>query len=449
MPKIKLRRGRTALILWLAIVITALATGRQLLYRLMYLMTAILVLSFLWTIANVYWVRLVRQTRSRRTQVGRLLEERFVVRNTGFLPKLWLELRDASTLPGHRASHVVNSLGPKSYRGWLVRTRCLERGVFRLGPMSLASGDPLGLFRIERHLPATSTILVYPATVGLPSFEPPVGTLPGGDAVRRRAQYITTNVAGIRDYAPGDSFNRIHWPSTARLRRVMVKEFELDPLADLWVILDMEGTIQVGEVDIGGASDTSAGLSAGFDALFGSGYEFELAPTTEEYGVTVAASLCRHFIGLDRTVGLITYGGGGRRLIQADRGERQLNKVLEQLAIVRAAGRVPLEQLLAAEERLFGRNTTIVVITPSTSEEWVHPLRDLGRHGVRTMAVVLDPSTFGNAPSSLGVVSTLIANGIPCYTVACGESLEEALSWWGSSRTANRAPIAAVDSSSL
>ncbi len=406
--------------LWLVIIIGALATGRQLLFRLLYLMTAILVLSFVWAFVNVYWVRLVRQTRSRRTQVGRLAEERFVVRNTGFLPKLWLEVRDASTLPGHRVSRVVNSVGPRSYRSWLVRTRCLERGVFRLGPLSLASGDPLGLFRVERHLPATSTILVYPATVELHGFEPPVGTLPGGDAVRRRAQYITTNVAGIRDYAPGDSFNRIHWPSTARMRRVMVKEFELDPLADLWVILDMEGAIQVGEVDVRGAS--------AFEALWQREHDFELAPTTEEYGVTVAASLCKHFLALNRTVGLITYGMEGRRLIQADRGERQLNKVLEQLAIVHAGGRVSLEQLLAAEERIFGRNTTVIVITPSTSEAWVTPLRDLGRRGVRTMAVVLDASTFGPAPPSLGVVSTLIANGIPCYTVKCGEPLEQALS---------------------
>jgi uncharacterized protein (DUF58 family) len=419
MPQVKLPRAQVALLLWLLVVIGAAATGQQLLFRLLYLMTAIIVLAFLWTVLNAYGVRLLRQTRSRRAQVGRLAEERFVLRNTGFLPKLWVEVRDKSTLPGHRASRVVNSLAPRSYRGWLVRTRCVERGVFRLGPMTIASGDPLGLFRIERQLPATSNIVVFPATVPLPGFEPPVGVLPGGDAVKRRAQYITTNVAGIRDYAPGDSFNRIHWPSTARLRRVVVKEFELDPLADLWVVLDMEEFVQVGEV--------SPASVAQYEVPWDARAEFELAPTTEEYGVTAAASLCRHFVEMNRTVGLITYGGAGRRLIQADRGERQLNKILEQLAIVRAAGRVPLQQLLAAEERLFGRNTTVVVVTPSTSEAWVNPLRDLGRRGVRTMAVVLDASTFGPAPSSLNVVTSLIANGVPVYTVRCGEPLDQAL----------------------
>jgi uncharacterized protein (DUF58 family) len=58
--------------------------------------------------------------------------------------------------------------------------------------------------------------------------------------------YVTTNVAGVREYAPGDSFNRIHWPSTARAGRLIVKEFELDPTADIWLFLDMQREVQAG-----------------------------------------------------------------------------------------------------------------------------------------------------------------------------------------------------------
>jgi uncharacterized protein (DUF58 family) len=43
----------------------------------------------------------------------------------------------------------------------------------------------------------------------------------------------------VRDYEPGDSFSRIHWRSTARRDRLVVKEFELDPLADIWIVPDM------------------------------------------------------------------------------------------------------------------------------------------------------------------------------------------------------------------
>ena len=84
-----------------------------------------------------------------------------------------------------------------------------------------------------------ASLVVTPATVDLPGFSPPTGYLPGGESVHRRTPYITSSVSGIRDYVPGDSINRIHWASTARTGRLISKEFELDPLADVWMFLDM------------------------------------------------------------------------------------------------------------------------------------------------------------------------------------------------------------------
>ncbi len=152
---------------------------------------------------------------------------------------MWVEVDDESDLPDHHASHIISSLSGKSEYAWKVRTFCRERGRFRLGPITLTSGDPFGLFRIKYHLAHTSNVVVYPNTVPLRSFPLPIGMLPGGDALRRRTHYITTNASGVRDYAPGDPFNRIHWKSTARKDRLIVKEFELDPLADVWLILDL------------------------------------------------------------------------------------------------------------------------------------------------------------------------------------------------------------------
>ncbi|MFQ6058935.1 MAG: DUF58 domain-containing protein [Anaerolineae bacterium] len=416
-----MRRSRMALLLWAVILVVALATGRILLFRLTYLLLAVIVLSFLWTWFNVHWVRLVRQTRSRRAQVGQMAEERFFVRNTGFLPKLWLEVRDGSELPGHRVSRVINSLGAGRQHSWSVRTFCRRRGRFTLGPITLASGDPLGLFRMERHLTATSTMIVYPAVVELPGFAPPVGHLAGGDAMRRRTHYITTNVSGVRDYAPGDSFNRIHWLSTARTGRLIVKEFELDPTADIWLVLDMERDVHTGT----GVEEYPEEMEPAM--LWKPRPRVPIDPSTEEYGVTIAASLAGHFLAQHRAVGLITYGQT-REVLQVDRGDRQLAKILEALAVIRAQGRVALEQALTAEERKFGRNTTVIIITPSTSEEWVSAVRDLKRRGIGVVAVLLEASTFGQAPSTLGTMSSLVASEIPTYLVKKGVPLDVALS---------------------
>ena len=72
--------------------------------------------------------------------------------NLAFLPKLWLEIADHSTLSEHKASQVIPAMAPRSIHHWKVETRCLSRGEFRLGPMALTSGDPFGLFLLQHHL---------------------------------------------------------------------------------------------------------------------------------------------------------------------------------------------------------------------------------------------------------------------------------------------------------
>ena len=89
------RRNAVYLLLILSL-LTELFTGRAFFFNLAYLFTGLLLVSFLWAWVSVRWIGISRRTRSRRAQVGRNLEETFAVRNTSFLPKLWLEVRDHS-----------------------------------------------------------------------------------------------------------------------------------------------------------------------------------------------------------------------------------------------------------------------------------------------------------------------------------------------------------------
>jgi uncharacterized protein (DUF58 family) len=420
-------RNRTVFVLWGLSLVAALITVRnermrETFYNLTYLLAAIIVLSFLWMWINIRWVQLSRQTRARRSQVGKPAEERFTLRNQGWFPKLWLEVRDYSDLPGHQASRVLNAVGPGRWRAWAVRTTCRERGLFHMGPLTISTGDPFGLFHITRHLNQTSPIVVYPATVELRAFSPPIGRLPGGDAVRRRTHHVTTNVSGVRDYAPGDSFSRIHWPSSARKDQIIVKEFELDPTADVWIFLDMQQRVQVSQPTA--ESEPLAELPALFQTRQQKTW---LQPSTEEYAVTAAASLAQHFIRRNRAVGLLAYGQR-REVLPADRGERQMTKILEALAVLRAQGAVPISQVLATETDRLSRGTTIVIITPAPDEKWVFISRDLSRRGLRSIAVVVDSASFGRVGTVGDPLALLKASGTPAYVVRCGDQLESSLS---------------------
>jgi len=319
----------------------------------------------------------------------------------------------------------------------MVRTSCWKRGRFTLGPMMLTSGDPLGLFRLDRHIPRTAHLIVYPATVDLPGFAPPLGQLPGGDAMRQRTHQVTTNVSTVRDYAPGDSFNRIHWRSTARTGRLIAKEFELDPTADVWVFVDMNGAVQaelpwhppentfdpnlpailrLGKLGRNGKNPD--GTNAGKQWL---------VPSTEEYAVTIGASLAKYFLNHNRSVGLLAQGEE-REIVQPERSERQLAKILETLAVIKAAGTFPISHLIATDGEHLGRSTTTVVVTSDPNPQWVRALRDMQRRGVIGMAVYIRSESFGAEADSSAVETELIANGIVHYIVSRDDNLEAVLS---------------------
>jgi len=417
-------RLRVVLALGILALVGALVTGRDMFYQLTYAIALTLLLSLFWAWTGVRWLRFARKTHIRHAQVGQPLEERLAVRNTGRLPKLWLEVNDESNLPGHHAGFVVSNLAPGSERAWSVRTTCQERGRFTLGPLTLTSGDPFGLFRISRKIPATSTIIVYPGTVDLRMFPLPIGYLPGGDALRRRTHYVTTNASGVREYAPGDGFNRIHWPSTARRDRLIVKEFELDPLADVWIVLDMHRDAH----QDAGTFEWRRQLQE-LDRLppwVKRPKRLELPPSTEEYAVTAAASIAQYFLRHDRALGLAAMGQR-REVVQADRGERQLNKVLETLAVLHAEGMFPLQEVLMAEGMGLPRGTTLIIVSSSVDTRWATAARHLDRSGLNVVAVLVDPQSFGGLPGMGAVAAQFTVSAIPNYVIRKGDLLEDVL----------------------
>lgn len=407
---------------WLALTLFAYQTGRDIFFRLAYLALALILFSFVWAAYGVLAFRLERRVITPRAQVGALAEERFLVHNPGRVAKIWIEIHDESELPAHHVSRVLNALRPGARWSWSVRTLCHRRGIFALGPITVSAGDPFGLFVFHRRMPnTTGMITVQPATVDLPTFAHLVGQLPGGDAVQKRTHHTTTNVSGTREYAPGDSFNRIHWRSTARMDRLIVKEFELDPAADVWIFLDMEHAIQAGRwwADALEARDLGQLWISQPKAL-------RLPPLTEEYVVTIAASVAKFFTRQQRAVGLIAHGHH-REFVQPDRGERQLNRMLEVLAVLRAEGTTHFRDLLTLESAPLGRNDTLVAITPSPELDWVRALRETKRRGVRVIAVIADPNSFGGIGDARGAAAELSASGIPAYLVREGDDLRAAL----------------------
>ncbi len=408
-------RRNTIWLLINALLIIGIFTGHAVFFNLAYLFGGLIVLSLMWSWLAVRGVRVGRRTTSRRSQVGRNFTERFSVRNAFFLPKLWLEVRDHSDLPGHKASHVVPPLLPNSEYIWQVDTNCVVRGEFRLGPMTIISGDPFGLFMTPREINASERMIVYPRSLPITQFKLPTGLISGGEPQRHITQNITTNAASVRDYVSGDSINRVHWKSTARRGKIIVKEFEIDPLVDIWLFVDFSAKSLIEEPGVRRFADNGAVIPDGN----------AIPPSTEEYAVVIAASLSAYFMELERALGFVGYLPE-RKLYQPERGHRQLTRILEALAIARSQSQYNLKEMLSLETPHLTRGATIIIVTSSLDDSWITEFNVLARRGIRPMCVYIDPTTFGGA-SSDEVRGRLNLMKVPTIHIRKGDNLTAAL----------------------
>jgi len=264
--------------------------------------------------------------------------------------------------------------------------------MYKLGPADSSVGDPFGLFTAERRLAQENTIVVYPPISVMHDVAVPAGSLVGAARSSLRTQQVTTDAGGLREFRPGDPLKRIHWPSSARRDTLLVKEFDLEPTASLWVALDLDAAVQAGHGD----------------------------ESTEEYGVKIVSSLAYQFGRDGKSVGLLAEGRGARYIIEPQRGLRQLWRILESLAIVQARGTSRFADVLANAAPILGRGVSLVAISPSADPAWIGSLAHWAQRAVYPIAIGVEAATFDAAPSNAGLREGSETSGISFTPVSQG-----------------------------
>ena len=383
-----MQRAWVLVVITLVIVAFALATGLPMFHRAFYVFGLLLLLSALWAWLLVQGIDVEVRRPILRTRAGAGITEKVIVRRRSRFLRGFVEVQESTDMPAAPPGAVV-SLGGSETVAIDLQVPCPRRGVYQVGPMRVAGSDPYGLFRLRRSVGETHQVIVHPATVELPTFAVLPADLPGEGVRHLRSQNVTTSAFGIRDYAFGDSLNRIAWKSTAHHGKLMVKEFEIEPANNTWVLLDMERRAHSGSGDGG----------------------------TEETAISVAASICKRYLDVNFPVGFMSHGND-RFTISAQRGSAQLLLILDALAALRAHGNVPLLDLIADLHNRSGRYTSVAIVTPSPNPEWLHGVRHLLERKVRISVVVVDGDlTKEDYPESAHGAAGL---GVPTYAVKRG-----------------------------
>lgn len=123
-------------------------------------------------------------------------------------------------------------VGIEAGSAWLYRT-ATRRGRLPLGPVTIATRFPLGLFRAWSHLEATHAEPVYPAPAS-PGMAPPRPAAEGhGDSGSAGAGQ--DDFRGLRNYRAGDSLRQIDWKALARERGLLTRQFAAAQTPEDWL----------------------------------------------------------------------------------------------------------------------------------------------------------------------------------------------------------------------
>ncbi len=416
-----MRAGRIMLALLLLIgAAGVLTTGSVIYSRFLYLGVMLTIGSWAWTRLAFRGLDLKRSARTQRANVGDVFEERFEVTNSSRVIVPWIEVINQSQVPFAAGSRVFTYVGGKQQQTYLARTWLTQRGGFPLGPTRLSTGDPFGFFGASKLVPPNQTLVVFPVIFEIKSFVFPPGLLPGGQVIRRKSPDITPHAAGVRDYVHGDATKRIHWPTSIRRNHLMVKEFEQDPQAEIWLYLDSQKEVHCSKpfpleevpVEV---------------MMFKRRQKYKLPPSTLEYSISITASLAHYFIGRRRAVGYVS-AGQTFMIHSAEHSERQEARIMETLAFVEANGRLSIAALVSVQASQLPQGSSVILVTPSVRPDLLHAVDDLQRRFLRPVVVLLDAESFGGARGSDQLIVSLKERRVPVVVIPCDADLTQALS---------------------
>jgi uncharacterized protein (DUF58 family) len=211
-------------------------------------------------------------------------------------------------------------------RGRVLRGRyqiaAAPRGRYRMDGAELLIADPFGLAEARIKMDRADQMLVYPRVYELEGLFTDGGT-PGGDRGRSMLHRASGyDLHSIREHQVGESLRRVHWRSTARRRRLMVKELQDTPRDEACVLLDGDA-----------AAVTGMSPDSSFDMQ-----------------VRAAASLLRRMSDAGQRSSLVIHGSQRSRH-RLGFGSGDWASVLGELAAVEADAPRPLAEFLAESSR--------------------------------------------------------------------------------------------------
>lgn len=355
--------------------------------------------------AGSWWSRraLTQVAASRRFSdhafLGEKVKIHLHIRNMGWLPLPWLELRE--TLPvalaGPNHFQSVIHLGPRGEAKFEYSIEARKRGYYPIGPLSISTGDILGLSDSLQASSREDALVVYPKVIPFTSMELPSQSPQG--TLRHTVPLFEdpTRVFGKRGYASGDSLRRIDWKASASSGRLQVKLFEPSIALETFIFLNLN------------AED----------------YYYRSRIDSTELAIVIAASVANWIVGKKQMVGLMVNGhdslavDGRPQPLPPRKGKRHMIRLLETLARIEMVDHSAPLPLLQQQRYQLAWGATLIVISGQVSDELLDELYQARRSGQNAVVILA-----GRDASTDAIRKRANVYGIPVFSVATERDLK-------------------------
>ncbi|MCB2290217.1 DUF58 domain-containing protein [Clostridium sp. CS001] len=268
--------------------------------------------------------------------------------------------------------------------GWYERRKrtyelvAEKRGAYILKNIRITVGDIFGLSAESIDTENYVEVLVYPRLRNISSYNFDTTSFQGDNTVKRWILKDTLYIKGIREYNVEDRMKDIHWKTSLKMDKLMVKDY--DTTSDKEVVIIMN--VQCGD---------PAWSHVVNEAI--------------ENGIRVAVSLASKAVkegiatGIWTNARIISMNGNLAREVKPDLNS--FKRIIELLARVDSEVKVDFNDYLRLRANKFNKNTTYVVITPFLNEKSIGVLNKLCKSGFKLK--IIDVSINGDIPFISGI----------------------------------------------
>jgi len=209
-------------------------------YRIFYLGLTLLILVWWGLRTNYQRVKIREDLSGSSGFAGTALSLRLLITNPSWFPMFWgLVTKSFPEQLGTKFEQALVSLPPHGEAMIQMVFYPQRRGIYPVPETRLSFGDPFGFKESTIKAVSPEQITIYPPILPIVGLNLPRHFPLGQNRVIFGLHEDPSRPRGCRDYNPGDSIKKIHWPNLARTGRLKVKEWETTLTEEMTVFLNL------------------------------------------------------------------------------------------------------------------------------------------------------------------------------------------------------------------